>query len=175
VDFEEARDAIIQNKVSGEVLRDRIYKIPKIMAASLIITGKTHTLGKHVRDLVKDRVEEKRKEMKVKREREIGIYKKNKSESDAAIANNANKASLMEWNVKDLKSVCMFEKMKEDGKLPTKKRELCNLYKAIMERKGCDVVIDKVCASADVEENDIKPPVVDDVETTLNDEINVSV
>jgi hypothetical protein len=27
----------------------------------------------------------------------------------------------MEWNVKDLKSVCMFEKTKEDGKLPTKK------------------------------------------------------
>jgi hypothetical protein len=43
-----------------------------------------------------------------------------------------------------------------------------------MERKGCDAVIDKVCASADVEENDIKPPVVDDIKTTLNDEINVS-
>jgi hypothetical protein len=76
VDFKEAHDAIIQNKMSGEVLHDRIYKISKIMAASLIITGKTHTLGKHVRDLVKDRVEEKHKEMQVKWEREIGIYKK---------------------------------------------------------------------------------------------------
>jgi hypothetical protein len=62
VDFEEACDANIQNKVTGEVLHDRIYKIPKITAASLIITGKTHTLRKHVRDLVKDRVEEKHKE-----------------------------------------------------------------------------------------------------------------
>jgi hypothetical protein len=76
MDFEEACDAIIQNKVSGEVLRDRIYKLPKTMAASLIISGKTHTLGKHVRDLVKDRVEEKRKGMQLKWEQEIGIYKK---------------------------------------------------------------------------------------------------
>jgi hypothetical protein len=64
--------------------------------------------------------------------------------------------------------------MKEDGKLPSKKRELCSLYKQIMEWKGYDAVIDKVSASADVEENDIKPPVVDKIETTLNDEINVS-
>jgi hypothetical protein len=65
-----------QNKVTGEVLHDRIYKIPKITAVSLIITGKTHTFGKHVRDLVKERVEEKRKETQLKREREIEIYRK---------------------------------------------------------------------------------------------------
>jgi hypothetical protein len=43
-----------------------------------------------------------------------------------------------------------------------------------MERKGCDVGIDKVCASANVEENDTKPPVVEEIKTTENDQIDIS-
>jgi hypothetical protein len=35
-------------------------------------------------------------------------------------------------------------------------------------------VINKASTGVDVEENDIKPPVVDEIKTTLNNEINVS-
>jgi hypothetical protein len=42
-----------------------------------------------------------------------------------------------------------------------------------MEWKGCDIVIDKVCATANVEENDIKPPVVNKLATMENDQINI--
>jgi hypothetical protein len=76
VDFEQARDAIIQNKANGEALHDRIYKIPKMTAASLIITGKTHTLGQHVRDVVKERVNKKHKEAEAKRLCDIEACKK---------------------------------------------------------------------------------------------------
>jgi hypothetical protein len=42
-----------------------------------------------------------------------------------------------------------------------------------MEWKGCDILIDKVCVTVNVEENDIKPPVVHELATTKNDQINI--
>jgi hypothetical protein len=80
----------------------------------------------------------------------------------------------MEWNVKDLKAVCMFEKNKEDGAIPSKKKLICEFYQKIMARKGCEVVVNTSSASAIGPEDDIKPPVVDNLPIAENDRTKTS-
>jgi hypothetical protein len=76
IDFEQACDAIIQNKADGNALHDRIYKILKMTTSSLIITGKMYTLGLYVRDIVKEQVDKRCKESEQKHLRKIETYKK---------------------------------------------------------------------------------------------------
>jgi hypothetical protein len=42
-----------------------------------------------------------------------------------------------------------------------------------MERKGCDLMVDNASVNMNIEENDIKPPVVEDMPTTKNDKTNI--
>jgi hypothetical protein len=48
----------------------------------------------------------------------------------------------MKWTVNDLKAVVKLEKNKDDGKMPTTKRGIVDLYAKCMARKGQEVVIE---------------------------------
>jgi hypothetical protein len=120
-DFEKAREQIIEDKMDGEVLRERIFKLPRTTAARLIINGKTHTLGADLRDFVKQNQIIKKEEAEKKRLNGIEVYKKDKKEQDEALEKNKDKDNLMSWTVSDLKAVIKLEKSKEDGAMPSKK------------------------------------------------------
>jgi hypothetical protein len=141
-DFERAREQIIEDKKNGDVLCERIFKLPQAMAARLIINGKTHTLGEDLRDYVKEVVVVKRENAEKKRLKVIESYKKDKKEHDEAIERNKEKSCLMTWTVNNLKAVLKFEKTKEDSKMPSTKRGIVNLYAKCMARKGREVVVE---------------------------------
>jgi hypothetical protein len=141
-DFERAREQIIEDKKDGMLLRERIFSLPRATAARLIINGKTHVLGEDLRDYVKENVEIKREADETKRLNRIKIIQKERKEHDQAIQRNKDKNSLMQWNLNDLKAVLKFEKTKEDGKMPSKKKAVAEMYAKCMARKGSEVVIE---------------------------------
>jgi hypothetical protein len=115
--------------------------MPRPTAARLIIDGKTHTLGQDLRDFVRQNVEIKREAAEKKWLQGIEMYKKDKSEYDAAIKKNKDKPCLMAWTVNDLKAVVKMEKNKEDGPMPNTKKAIVELYAKCLERKGEKVVV----------------------------------
>ncbi len=48
----------------------------------------------------------------------------------------------MQWTVSDLKAVLKFEKSKDDGKMPSKKRDIAEMYARCLAKRGSEVVIE---------------------------------
>ncbi len=141
VDFENARDKILADKKEGECLTERLNKVPKMTAASLINSGQTHVLGEPVFKYVQNKVSIKREERDCKQNDDIMATRKVRRDADSAIVRNKGKV-LKKWTLQDLKLIIKPEKTKNDGAMPTKKADLVELYRTCMERQGRVLVDD---------------------------------
>jgi hypothetical protein len=141
IDFENARENIIADKERGQCLNARLQKMPKITAATLINAGQTHVLGVSVKEYVQDNVNIKREEKNHKLQDEKEATRKVRKEADDALIKNRGKP-ITKWTVADLKAVVKPEKTKNDGKMPSKKGELVDLYRTCIERQGRILVDD---------------------------------
>ncbi len=141
VDFEKARENILEDKKEGECLLERLQKVPKMTAATLINAGQTHVLGVPVKKYVQDKVNIKREERVRKLNDEKEATRKTRKEADDALVRNRGKP-ITKWRVQDLKAVIKPEKIKKDGKMPSKKGELVELYRMCIERQGRVLVDD---------------------------------
>jgi hypothetical protein len=101
-DFKTAHEKIIEQKKEGVILQEQIFSMPRTTAARLTIDGKSHTLGKDLKDYVKQNIAIKREQAEKKRQREIEIYKKDKKDYEDALDKNKDKDCLMAWTVSNL-------------------------------------------------------------------------
>ena len=89
-------------------------------------------LGKSVFEVCKEKINNRNNELREKIQKEERYYVELKRKADTLIASNPNIETLSN---KDLNVILRSLKRKEDKKLPTKKKEMIQLYNEWKDRK----------------------------------------
>jgi hypothetical protein len=137
---ERVLEKIQEEKVKDETFQEQLGKVNRVSAGSLVKCG-SYVIGKDVEEVMKMRVEVKRKERKDKQDKEDKLNRKYRNDADTVIAKNTGKV-LSDWTVTDLKILLKPEKLKEDGAMPQSKKDLITLYKKCVSRNTRMSLID---------------------------------
>jgi hypothetical protein len=135
VDCNAARSRIADDKREGGQFVDRVMKMKKVTAATLITDARSHDLGKSVLDraqLAFDQHQKKERAAKVKAEL---LYKKQCNEADKVVqAKGMNPSS---WTVGEIRKMIRPIKLKSDLPLPkgAKKEQFLIYYTTMMNRQ----------------------------------------
>ena len=121
----ETREKINEDMNTGKSLKE-VLKESKRISSGIVFKAGSVRLGKTVFDIHQENEKQKKKEM-------IEKIKKDEKEYLENIANAKivfeKKKDLKSMTIKELTIVCKPLKKKEDGKMPTKKKELIQKYK----------------------------------------------
>jgi hypothetical protein len=149
-DREKALEGIQADKTTGESIKDKLSKVNRVTAGALVKCG-SFVIGKDVEDVVRDRVVAKRRERRVKQQKEEAVFRKQQNDANAVVAKNTGK-QLADWTATDLKILLKPDKTKEDGAMPSNKAQLIELYKKCVSRSTRMGLL----GSPDVNENTVR-------------------
>jgi hypothetical protein len=133
-DLQSSRSRGIENKKNADLLEVRISRMSRKSAAQLALVGQTHTLGKTLFERVAlDYAQIKQEKDRIKTKKELA-YRTICIAADEVFKKNATKKDYSLWSINDLRTVVKPVKVAEDGKLPTKKKEMLKLWNTIKHR-----------------------------------------
>ena len=119
-----ARERIKKDKDDGAEAYDKL-KASKKLTAGVCYKNDVVRLGQSVFDVCKEKIELKKAELQEKLKEEEKSYLKLKQKADAIIASAISINSLSN---KDLSVILKSLKIKSDKKLPTRKKDMIELY-----------------------------------------------
>ena len=121
----ETREKINDDMNTGKSLKEKLKESKRISSGIIFKAGSVR-LGKTVFDIHKENQEEKKQEMIKKVKKDEKEYFENIAKAKAVFE---KKTDLESMTIKELTAICKPLKTKDDGKMPTKKKDLILKYK----------------------------------------------
>ena len=136
-DLPQARMQNVENKKRGALDKERLIKDKrKMTAARLMLEHNSYHLGQTLVDQLRHAQKMKLDEYIVKNEENNDILKKIMSDAKSCIEKHGGTAdNIDKWSVKDITLLLRTYRTKKDSAIPTKKKEVLDLYNVWKHRK----------------------------------------